>query len=109
MRLPVGLLASRKFTFQGHHLPIPVKNYPHSKVLPELPTSLQLYSVAEVAIILDAQVEVVHKWIEAGLLPGIRLGSELHGLRVKARDLENFIDKYPRGQTVEPARQKIQG
>jgi len=69
---------------------------------------MQFDSVTEEVILLAAQVEVVHEWIEAGLLPGIRLGSELQWLRVRARDLENFIDKNLLGQMLESAQQKIQ-
>ncbi|MCX6080610.1 MAG: hypothetical protein NTW32_13845 [Chloroflexi bacterium] len=52
-------------------MPLPVKNYPRSKLLPGLPTSMQFYTIAEVAIILETKVGSVHEWIQVGMLPKV--------------------------------------
>ena len=62
-------------------MPLPVKNYPRSKLLSGLPTSMQFYSIAEVAIILETKVGLIHEWIQEGLLPAVQFGSEQHMLR----------------------------
>ena len=77
-------------------MPLPIKNYPRSKLLSGLPTSLHLYTVAEVAIILGTNAKMVNEWIKDGLLPAFALGKEKHFLRVRALDLENFIDAQVR-------------
>ncbi|MCX6064846.1 MAG: diguanylate cyclase [Chloroflexi bacterium] len=71
-------------------MPLPVKNYPRSKLLPGLPTSMQFYTIAEVAIILETKIEVVHKWIQEGLLPAVQFGSEKHMLRIRAQDVKQL-------------------
>jgi len=45
-----------------------------------------------VAIILDVDVKMVNEWIDDGLLPYLRLGKEKVFIRIRAQDLENFID-----------------
>ena len=77
-------------------MPLPVKNYPRSKLLPGLPTSMQFYTIAEVAIILETKVGLVHEWVQEGMLPAVQFGSEQHMLRIRAQDLENFIDLHLR-------------
>ncbi len=81
-------------------MPKPSKNYPRSKVLSGLPTSSQLFTVAEVAIILGVSIEFVHVWINNKLLPSFQLGKETHFTRVRAQDLENFIDTQIRSGKV---------
>ncbi len=81
-------------------MPLPVKYYPRSKLLPGLPTSMQFYTIAEVAIILATKVGSVHKWIQEGLLPAVQFGSEQHMLRIRAQDLENFIDMHLRNGLI---------
>ncbi len=77
-------------------MPQPIKNYPRSKLLSGLPTSLQLFTIAEVAIILGTNTKTVHQWIDDGLLTTVQLGNEKHFLRVRAQDLEAFIDAHIR-------------
>jgi hypothetical protein len=77
-------------------MPLPGKNYLRSKLLPGLPTSMQFYTIAEVAIILETKVCLVHGWIQDGLLSAIQFGSDKHMLRIRAQDLENFIDMHLR-------------
>jgi hypothetical protein len=64
---------------------LPVKNYPRSKFLPELPTSMQFYTIAEVAIILETKVGLIHEWIQKYKLPALQFGSEQHILRIRAQ------------------------
>ena len=55
-----------------------------------------MYTIAEVAIILSTETELVHKWIDDGLLPALHLGDGKSFLRVRMVDLENFIDEHLR-------------
>jgi hypothetical protein len=68
----------------GDHMPLPVKNYPRSKLLPGLPSSMQFYTIAQVAIIVETRVRLVHEWVQEGILPAIEFGSELQMLRIRA-------------------------
>ena len=77
-------------------MPQPIKNYPPSKLLKGLPTTSQLYTVAETAFILGANTQLVHEWIDGGLLQALELGNGKLFIRVRGLDLENFIDEYIR-------------
>ena len=90
-------------------MPLPTRNYPRSKLIPELPTSLQFYSIAEVAIILETNVGAVHEWIKGGLLQSVQFGIEQHMHRVRSQDLENFIDTNLRSGLIKPSGPKIRG
>ena len=81
-------------------MPLPVKYYPRSKLLPGLPTSMQFYTIAEVAIILETKVGFIYEWIQDVLLPAVQFGSEQHMLRIRAQDLENFIDMHLRNGVI---------
>lgn len=70
----------------------PSKHYPRSKLLSDLPTSLQLFTVSEVSVILGVEIDLVNEWIRDGKLPWIQLGKEKIFIRIRAQDLENFID-----------------
>ena len=82
----IGLdtVRSSKFTQKYHlmedHMPLPVKNCSRSKLHPGLPTSMQFYTIAEVAIILETKVGSVHKWIQDGLLLAVQFSNEKHML-----------------------------
>ena len=75
-----GSKFTQKYHLEGDHMPLSVKNYPRSKLLPQLPTSMQFYTIAEVAIILETKVGSVHKWIQDGLLLAVQLSNEKHML-----------------------------
>ena len=90
-------------------MPLPTRNYPRSKLIPELPTSLQFYSTAEVAIILETNVKVIYAWIEEGLMPSVQFGNEKHMIRIRAQDLEKFIDAHLRNGLIKPAEPKRVG
>jgi hypothetical protein len=83
-------------------MPIPIRNYPRSKVIPGLPTAQQFYSTAEVAIILETNIGVVHEWIKNGLLTVVHFGNEEHMQRVRSQDLEDFIDAHIRNGLIKP-------
>jgi excisionase family DNA binding protein len=61
---------------------------------------MQFYTVAEVAIILETKVGLVHVWIQEGMLPAVQFGSEQHTLRIRAQNLENFIDTHFRSGLI---------
>lgn len=73
-------------------MPHPNKYYPRSELISGLPTSLQLFTVTEVAIILGVDADLVNQWITDGTLPFLQLGKEKIFVRVRAQDLETFID-----------------
>ena len=81
-------------------MPLPIKNYPRSKLLPGLPTSMQFYTIAEVAIILETKVGYIYEWIQDGLLPAVQFGSEQYMLRIRAQDLENYVDMHLRSGLI---------
>lgn len=84
-------------------MPLPIRNYPRSKLMPGLPTAQQFYSAAEAAIILETSVGEIRNWIQDGRLPSVRFGNEPHLLRIRAQDLEQFIDQYLRSGLIKPA------
>lgn len=76
---------------------MPLKNYPRSKLISGLPTSLQLYTIAEVAIILAVDSRLVNQWIDNELLPTIQLGKEKFFTRIRGQELELFIEQIRDG------------
>jgi len=68
------------------------RNLPQPKLLPRLLTTLQFFSVAEVAIILGTSTKLVHEWINQGLLASFRLGPKNRLIRIRQQDLEKFIE-----------------
>lgn len=89
----------------GIILPKPNRYYPRSKLISDLPTSLQLFTVTEVAIILGVQADLVNKWIADGTLPFLQLGKEKFFTRVRAQDLETFIDTQIRVGNIKITKQ----
>ena len=81
---------------------IPIKHYPRSKLLSTLPTSLQLFTISEVAIILSTNTKMVTQWLDEGLLKSVHLGNDKNFLRIRALDLENFIDEQIRSGQISP-------
>ncbi|MEA3350056.1 MAG: helix-turn-helix domain-containing protein [Chloroflexota bacterium] len=59
----------------------------------EVPASLQFYSIAEVAIIMDVSKPMVLEWIKEGELLSFRVKKSSRTIRVRRQDLEDFIDK----------------
>jgi len=57
------------------------------------PTTLDLFTVAETASILDVSRRLVSNWIHQGALPAIRLGPGRRLLRIRRVDLENFVTR----------------
>ena len=57
---------------------------------------MQFYTIAEVAIILETKVDLIHEWIREGVLPAVQFGNEQNMLRIRAQDLENFADLHLR-------------
>jgi|SaaInlV_200m_DNA_2_1039689.scaffolds.fasta_scaffold69764_1 excisionase family DNA binding protein len=55
-------------------------------------SSLQFFSVAEVAQIMGVSSKVIHQWIQNGHLPAFRVGTNSRVMRIRHQDLENFID-----------------
>ncbi len=49
---------------------------------------------------LGVNIKSVHLWIDDKLLPSVQLGKETHFIRVRAQDLENFIDTQIRSGKV---------
>ncbi len=65
------------------------------------PTSveLKLYTTKEVANILSVSLRTVQSWIRNGSLPHVRLGQGHRLMRIRAPDLESFIQQNYRGGT----------
>lgn len=82
------------------------KYHPRSKLISDLPTSLQLFTVAEVAIILGVDVDWVNKWISEEILPSLQLGKEKFFTRIRAQDLETFIETQIRSGKVNVSNKK---
>ena len=55
--------------------------------------ALDLYTVAETAIILGVNQKLVFTWIRDGALPAIRLGTNQRLVRIRRVDLEEFVEK----------------
>ena len=60
-------------------------------------------TVAEVAEYLRVTQETVRRWIRAGSLPALELGSRRGGYRIRSSDVDRFVtERYgpsPRGDT----------
>ena len=66
---------------------------PDLKSLMPLPSALQMFTIAETAVILGVSRRLVSNWIQEGALPAIRLGPGQRLVRVTVGDLEAFIDQ----------------
>ena len=69
-----------------------------------VPTTLELFTVAETAAILGVSRKLVSQWIRQGALPAIRLGPGQRLLRIRRVDLEAFIAQ---GQIHPPSQHPI--
>jgi excisionase family DNA binding protein len=58
---------------------------------PSRPETLDLYTVAETATILNVSQKTVSTWISEEVLPAIRLGPGQRLIRVRRADLEAFV------------------
>jgi excisionase family DNA binding protein len=57
-----------------------------------MPVDERFYSIAEVADCLAMSPDTIHRWIKTGRLKASRIG---RFWRIRARDLEAFIDDPP--------------
>ena len=53
----------------------------------------QLFTAAESAAILNVSLKTLQNWLKEGVLPYTRLGTGGRLIRIRQRDLEEFIDK----------------
>lgn len=60
---------------------------------------LQLLTTTQVADILGVSVRTVQHWIKNGTIPHIRLGEGERLVRIRAVDLERFIETYRRARS----------
>jgi excisionase family DNA binding protein len=56
-----------------------------------MPSTLELFTVAETAAILGVSRKSVSNWIHEGALPAVRLGPGQRLLRIRRTDLEAFV------------------
>jgi excisionase family DNA binding protein len=57
----------------------------------------RLYTTAEAAAILNVSLRTVQGWIRDGTLPHARLGDGGRLVRIRAQDLEDFIQQLETG------------
>ena len=62
------------------------------------PIELKLYTTAEAAAILNVSLRTLQSWIREGSLPHVRLGDGGRLVRIKAQDLEDFIQQSYQGK-----------
>lgn len=55
-----------------------------------------LYTVKEVAGVLKSNPNLVYALVNSGQLPALRLGA----IKIRGKDLENFINTYPVQEVV---------
>ncbi len=58
---------------------------------------LNLYTTKQVADILSVSLRTVQSWIRNGSLPHVRLGDGKRLVRIRAQDLEAFIQRNYQG------------
>ena len=58
-----------------------------------VPPKLRLYTTAEAAAILNVSLRTLQGWIREGQLPHVRLGEGGRLVRIRAQDLEDFIQQ----------------
>lgn len=64
-----------------------------------IPPELRLYTIAETAAILNVNLRTLQGWVRDGLLPHVRLGEGGRLVRIRAQDLDDFIQKnYQKGE-----------
>ncbi len=59
-----------------------------------LAPTLNLYTVAETAVILSVSQKSIFAWIKEGLLTAVRIGPGQKLIRVRHSDLETFITQH---------------
>ncbi len=60
-----------------------------------IPHELRLFTVAEAAAILNVSLRTLQNWVHDGQLPYTRLGEGGRLIRIRAKDLQQFInDNY---------------
>jgi excisionase family DNA binding protein len=75
---------------------------------PPRPETLDLYTVAETAAILNVSQKTVFEWVRNGDLPAARLGPGGRLIRIRRADLEDFVARgFDEGETA--ADRQIQG
>lgn len=52
----------------------------------------KLFTTAEAAAILNVSLKTLNNWLKEGKIPYTKLGDGGRLVRIRARDLENFID-----------------
>lgn len=57
------------------------------------PREMQLYTVDDVAELLDVSKKLVYTWVSGGALPAKRLGPGRRLIRISRADLRRFIDR----------------
>jgi excisionase family DNA binding protein len=60
---------------------------------PTIPAELRLYTPAEAAAILNVSMRTLQGWIREGQLPHTRLGEGGRLVRIRAGDLQRFIER----------------
>ena len=64
-----------------------------------VPPELRLYTTAEAAAILNVSLRTLQGWVRGGALPHVRLGEGGRLVRIRAQDLDDFIQKsYQNGE-----------
>jgi excisionase family DNA binding protein len=58
-----------------------------------VPPELRLYTTAEAAAILNVSLRTLQGWVRDGALPHVRLGEGGRLVRIRAQDLEDFIQQ----------------
>jgi excisionase family DNA binding protein len=77
---------------------------------PPRPVTLDLYTVAETAAILDVSQKTVFEWIRNGNLAATRLGPGQRLIRIRRTDLEQFVETdFGEGQTRKAREQPRSG
>ena len=58
-----------------------------------VPPELRLYTTAEAAAILNVSLRTLQGWVRDGTLSHVRLGDGGRLVRIRAQDLEDFIQQ----------------
>ena len=63
-----------------------------SGIMDTIPHDLRLFTAAEAAAILNVSLRTLQSWVREGQLPHTRLGEGGRLVRIRAKDLQQFID-----------------
>ena len=58
-----------------------------------VPPELRLYTTAEAAAILNVSLRTLQGWVRDGSLPHVRLGEGGRLVRIRAHDLDDFVQR----------------